>query len=340
MAKSLNLENVRFVSPEEIGNMPVSEGMNAIRLNVQTAERLRTFIAQLQKRNSNRQRSEKDTVPEQKVPITHVAPSRDLRFDALYEKYLAKYKKMTEVDLEDVSKVLPPKNEYRYLDILNRLKMYSLMQIKEIKKAIKEFGEDEDLLREKELEYAKIAAVMDYTFETEVEEEVENDSFGEENSMVLVPNENGAIQVLEDMEKIDSEYYPDFFKLFKSIINGTFKNYKRFTTTDAIRCGFSEIKGWKVRVFFRQLGKNQYAIISAFVKKADKTASIENRLRRMVRMYNSDKVQGILSNQEFLSQADNNTMELWNILSRNNAVASEMEKNPTLVKRHQGGDAQ
>ena len=67
-------------------------------------------------------------------------------------------------------------------------------------------------------------------------------------------------------------------------------------------------------MFFRQLGKNQYAIISAFVKKADKTASIENRLRRMARMYNGKKVQNLLNNPEFLTKNIKYTYDLKKLL--------------------------
>ena len=54
------------------------------------------------------------------------------------------------------------------------------------------------------------------------------------SEIVKIPNNGNPTTeyILEELKKIDSSYYDEFYGLINSIVKGTFKGVKRFTNND------------------------------------------------------------------------------------------------------------
>lgn len=90
-----------------------------------------------------------------------------------------------------------------------------------------------------------------------------------ENKIVFLTTKSGNNVLWRDLKDIPDEYYPEFKGLLDSIIDGTFKNLKKFYSTNKVNNGLLEVKDFKTRIIFDRLDKNTFIILSAFMKKVD-----------------------------------------------------------------------
>ena len=136
------------------------------------------------------------------------------------------------------------------------------------------------------------------------------------NRIVLIPTISGNIRVIDELEHIPSDYYDSFLELINSIINGTFKNVKTFTSNYHLT-GISEVKGFKTRVVFSRLDKNTYGLITAFVKKTDTDKLYKDTLTRKVSHFkeNEAKLKEKIKDKEFMELNDLYVEELFNLIS-------------------------
>jgi len=242
----------------------------------------------------------------------------DSEFEDTIKYFLQDYSLLEEgFDEEELFDMLPSKKLYRYKDILYRLIAESYKEIK----ILNEFASDStiksaDLEDIKSLilnEKRKIDLVKDFL--NKKEEKVElND---EKNSLILVPTTGGNIRILSELESMPIEYMPLFKELVDSIVDGTFKNVKGFNNNNNLN-GVSEVKGPGVRIVFKRLSKNKYALITAFIKRSNNDMGYQDSLRSKVADFRliHDDLKANLDNQEFIDENNKYVLELYRLLGQ------------------------
>lgn len=242
----------------------------------------------------------------------------DSEFEDTIKYFLQDYSLLEEgFDEEELFDMLPSKKLYRYKDILYRLIAESYKEIK----ILNEFASDStiksaDLEDIKSLilnEKRKIDLVKEFL--NKKEEKVElND---ETNSLILVPTTGGNIRILSELESMPIEYMPLFKELIDSIVDGTFKNVKGFNNNNTLN-GVSEVKGPGVRIVFKRLSKNKYALITAFIKRSNNDMGYQDSLRSKVADFRliHDDLKANLDNQEFIDENNKYVLELYRLLGQ------------------------
>lgn len=274
------------------------------------------------KQEISRLKLDKKTTSMEKVTQPKVSLIEDVQEEDSFEDeiafYLNSYRQLgEEFSIEDIRSILPRKKHPKYKDILLRLSLESVKEIKEVKEILRseDISEEEQEICNRiiETETKKIDYIKSRLLQSEKQEEVVEE---EKNNLVLVPTLSGNIRIIDDLEHIPNDYYEGFKDLIESIVDGTFKNVKMFVSNSQL-FGISEVKAFKIRVVFTRLNENTYALITAFVKKSDKDKLYNESLNGKVKEYRSlePKLKMNLSNQEFMKENEKSVQELFNILS-------------------------
>ena len=242
-----------------------------------------------------------------------VCKTKDFEMD----EYINLYNNLdSDFTMDDLLSILPDISNNRYNEIILRLKAESLREIHELYELCS--------LEDNKDEYLK--AIRFHTNKMllldECNKSYNNPKEERKNKIILVPTTGGNIRLIEELSHIPFEYYPDFLELVDSIVNGTFKNFKRFTGANNKLKSLSEVKGFQVRVVFSRIGVDSYALISAFVKKSDiDKAYVETLIKKVGDYYNiKESLINNLNNEEFIEENNKNVSELYNLLNsyRNN----------------------
>ena len=304
---------IRILDP----NSSLDEMLEVIEDNIRTTTQTREEISKL-KLQSKRTKKQDVVIKPIKKETTEKEPYCDIDFEEEMEYYLTDYKSLREDNLEeDLLSILPSKKTYRYKDIILRLIAESLKEIKEVNELIsrENFSSEEltDLRSVILLEKKKISILKEHLKhkdEVETEEEVNNE-------IILVPSLTGNVKIIEDLEHIHPSNYEAFLELVESIKNGTFKGVKRFTNNMRF-AGISEVRGFQVRIAFARIGKNKYALITAFTKKCDNDKGYRDSLTQKLSDYRlqEDKLKALAENEEFLRENELNVERLYALLGK------------------------
>lgn len=304
---------IRILDP----NSSLDEMLEVIEDNIRTTTQTREEISKL-KLQSKRAKKQDVVIKPIKKETTEKEPYCDIDFEEEMEYYLTDYKSLREDNLEeDLLSILPSKKTYRYKDIILRLIAESLKEIKEVNELIsrENFSAEEltDLRSVILLEKKKISILKEHLKhkdEVETEEEVNNE-------IILVPSLTGNVKLIEDLEHIHPSNYEAFLELVESIKNGTFKGVKRFTNNMRF-AGISEVRGFQVRIAFARIGKNKYALITAFTKKCDNDKGYRDSLTQKLSDYRlqEDKLKTLAEDEEFLRENELNVERLYALLGK------------------------
>lgn len=304
---------IRILDP----NSSLDEMLEVIEDNIRTTQQTREEISKLKLQSRRVKKQDVVIQPRKKEPIEK-EPYCDIDFEEEMEYYLTDYKSLREDKLEeDLLSILPSKKTYRYKDIILRLIAESLKEIKEINELIsrEKFSSEEltDLRSVILLEKKKISILKEHLKhkdEVETEEEVNNE-------IILVPSLTGNVKLIEDLEHIHPSNYEAFLELIESIKNGTFKGVKRFTNNMRF-AGISEVRGFQVRIAFARIGKNKYALITAFTKKCDNDKGYRDSLTQKLSDYRlqEDKIKVLAEDEEFLRENELNVERLYALLGK------------------------
>lgn len=149
------------------------------------------------------------------------------------------------------------------------------------------------------------------------------------NNLIFIPTKSSN-RTLVDIDKIPQESYPLFIELLDSIRSGIFKNYKRFTSDNSNfeDLFLAEVRYNDARVLFERIGKNEYVIISMFIKKCRNNLGYKNTLYSAISAYKmvKDKLIELSSDPNFLQAQDETTNEIYNILNKNNKNEKKLKK--------------
>lgn len=235
-------------------------------------------------------------------------------------------------DLQDqIESSLPNPNTGDYKTIVLRLKLKLLKSIKETADFISECREefdDEDL--EEYKEEIRLCSKKLEILKSESNEEVSENKTSTKNNFFFPVSSMGNIRVIDEIEKISKsspEFCSEFVELFQSIEDGSFKRVKRFLNNNKL-VGISEVRGFKPRVVFDRIGKNDYAIITAFLKKCDNDRGYKDSLELKIQKYMSqrDNIVKRLNNPEYRALNEQYTNELFGKLGYNKEESKSIEK--------------
>ncbi len=235
-------------------------------------------------------------------------------------------------DLQDqIESSLPNPNTGDYKTIVLRLKLKLLKRIKETADFISECREefdDEDL--EEYKEEIRLCSKKLEILKSESNEEVNENKASTKNNFFFPVSSMGNIRVIDEIEKISKsspEFCSEFLELFQSIQDGSFKRVKRFLNNNKL-VGISEVRGFKPRVVFDRIGKNDYAIITAFLKKCDNDRGYKDSLELKIQKYMSqrDNIVKNLNNTEYRALNEQYTNELFGKLGYNKEDSKSIEK--------------
>lgn len=245
-------------------------------------------------------------------------------FEEEVNYYINNYKSLTDnFNKEELFMILPSRKHPKYRDILLRLAVQSFKEIKEAENLMDIYTTSDERQICNDIidnEKRKINYLR--------EELTRKDEIGDnliKNEIILVPTTNNKIRILEELEHIPVDYYPKFLELVNSIVDGTFKNV-RFLSNNCKIEGISEVKGFKVRIIFKRIGLNSYALISAFIKKTDYDKyyleSLDNKISDYRLMEN--KLKNSLLKEDFLEYNRENVNALYDILSKSNNLGETL----------------
>ncbi len=236
------------------------------------------------------------------------------------EIYLDDYLKFDGTTIEELSLILPSKDEYNYTDIIIRLQAESLKVIKEIT----EYAFEDSTI---EKDASEIIARERYKIELlqqllNLEEDI-FESEPEFNKIVLVPNRNGNIKIFDELKYVPAEYYEEVYTLLGSIIDGTFKRRKTLTTgtNDNLISGVGEVRGSKIRILFRRLNYDTYAVFSVFMKKSDNSKALHIKYNSSMGEFKNveDILRQKINDPEFMELNEQLLLELWRKLGYGDA---------------------
>ena len=244
---------------------------------------------------------------------THLADKEDEEdsFEDEVEYYLDDYKKLIEVNEENIRDILPSRSNYDFEKIVLRLMSESLKEIKELSELI-DLEADKEVLEEIkeniEKEQEKINILKRILFQKEEKEENR-----EKNNIILVPTLSGNIRILDDLEHLPEETYDGFKELIDSIENNTFKGVKRL-----VEYLISEVRGDGIRILFGRLNRNTYALITAFQKKTTANSGYREFLKGRESSYKQviDYLKDNLEDEDFLNENEENKEKLYKLLSK------------------------
>ena len=314
------------ISSEEIFEV-ISKNHNTSMLMDKEVKKLKELSSKSTKRVEN-----DNKIPEKEMiydEVDEVNSELDDKVD--YYNYLISSIDDCE-DLQDqIESSLPNPNTGDYKTIVLRLKLKLLKRIKETADFISECREefdDEDL--EEYKEEIRLCSKKLEILKSEINEEVNENKTSTKNNFFFPVSSMGNIRVIDEIEKISKsspEFCSEFLELFQSIQDGSFKRVKRFLNNNKL-VGISEVRGFKPRVVFDRIGKNDYAIITAFLKKCDNDRGYKDSLELKIQKYMSqrDNIVKKLNNPEYRALNEQYTNELFGKLGYNKEDSKSVEK--------------
>lgn len=314
------------ISSEEIFEV-ISKNHNTSMLMDKEVKKLKELSSKSTKRVEN-----DNKIPEKEMiydEVDEVNSELDDKVD--YYNYLISSIDDCE-DLQDqIESSLPNPNTGDYKTIVLRLKLKLLKRIKETADFISECREefdDEDL--EEYKEEIRLCSKKLEILKSESNEEVNENKTSTKNNFFFPVSSMGNIRVIDEIEKISKsspEFCSEFLELFQSIEDGSFKRVRRFLNNNKL-VGISEVRGFKPRVVFDRIGKNDYVIITAFLKKCDNDRGYKDSLELKIQKYMSqrDNIVKKLNNPEYRALNEQYTNELFGKLGYNNEDSKSVEK--------------
>lgn len=295
-------------------NDTVTKITSTIDANCARASVTRREIDKLKQQNINNGEERKLEIFETDE-IVEEKESVDEEFEDEIDFYLNDYLYINDnFTMDELIKILPSKNNYRFNDIIMRLYAESLKAMNEYRILSKdESNSREDLdviVKALVSEKRKMSYLLEIINHKDEIKEKDN-----KNKLFLIPNSTGSVKILDDLRSEDASFYPAFLELINSIEDGSFKNVKRFKNNNDL-IGVCEVKGYQVRVVFVRIDKDTYGLITALVKKQDNDKNYRNFLRNRISEYRKvcPNLKNYISDEKIMEENSDNLAELYNIL--------------------------
>ena len=300
--------------------MGINELTENILYNQKEVNRMRREIEKLEKLEITeiaKEISDNKSIETNSIKTTEKSKIEDEELEYYYEDL--KGIKNSDTLYEDIKEILPSKKNLRYNDLIMKLKLIILKEIKEIERFIREEKiTDIELLKEFSDEVKLSRSKINIISAISKEKEDEKDSTSNiENNLIFTTTSLGNVRALDEIKSIDESYYERFYGLFESIKDGTFKNVKRLRG-NAKLSKYREVKDDQVRIVFDRLAPHEYAIIAVFTKKHNNDRGYQISLANKVANYKNQKDQMIsnLNTKEYRELNKQYEEELFTKLGR------------------------
>lgn len=306
-------------------NSSIDEIEKVIRYNIGRANIIRNSIKELDKAIHS------SDVASKSNDSTSTIVDSDTIEKTSQEEYLYYYNNMQSeikktLSYEDVINAvlnsLPSRENKKYIDIVNRIKLELFKEIHELDVMLldNDIINDQGLVDEIGKEKQKIHEIIEAINFVQVEKketQIEK-SLATNNKLIFLETPSGSIYAESDLYSIPDEYYETFRNLLMSIKNGTFKNVKMLND----RNGISEVKDFKTRVVFDRIGTDCYVIISIFTKKCDTDSMYRESLTNRIDCYKRNKpcLLEMIKSSDFLDRNYKIETRLLDGLSTKNLV--------------------
>ncbi len=314
----------------------------AIMLNCKTIKLMKKEIEKLEKINQDycnsaekRENSNNESVETDEITITSDTQKTDFDNKIDYYYSLIDSIPISEKLNEEIETILPSNKNVDYNDIIMRLKLELYKSIKELKEFIEEEDLSVDELKEfKEEIIANQLKIDSIDYINNEKDKKESADDNKENNLIFVPTECGNIRIIDEIKRIDVDFLPAFKKLFDSIKDGTFKNVKRYNNSkNFLTSSVAEVKDFKIRVVFDRISKNDYALITAFIKKSDNDRGYRNSLDLKIINYlkQKDRLKELINDDEYMKEQVLLEKELYSCFT-SATLTGEENKNGSIVK--------
>lgn len=134
---------------------------------------------------------------------------------------------------------------------------------------------------------------------------------------IIFMSKGNKIPFLEGMYAIeDQEFLNRLYKIYLSIVDGSFahKNFRNFRNiNNKVNIGM-EVKGFKVRILFDQIGPDCYVLIGSFLKKSSLDKTVVDEMSRLLNYYkiSKDYILNQMKDNDFMDRQEELTKYVEN----------------------------
>ena len=239
--------------------------------------------------------------------------------------------------IEDLSTFLPKASDKNFDSIINALMLHLQREFVFFSKYLNELDISKEELIHTKQDLNRISRLKDLLLdykESFIEEDKE--TIDNKQQLFYLQTSSGNYKILNDIKQIPIEYYDKLYILFNSLQNGRYKNLKVLSGS-TMGSGYYEVRLPELRLTFMRLRPDTLCVMSAFLKKANKTRHhhyLQQALRGPKKMFdaNKDYLMSQLDNPEFIESQNKLTENIYATL-RTGANKIKMLESP-----NSGGD--
>ena len=284
-----------------------------------------TIASKMEREITNNRRRQHPKAESKEVPNKIKTPTtpetvQEIKVDEEFEDALACYLEDYQTLSDNFTKkalelVLPTKSDYRYQDIIIRLHLSSLKEIKELSELLTDENNTKEDLEEIKhlirLENKKIKLLKEISAQKETEKSTDNEK---KITIILAPTSTGSIRLLEELKRIPNDFYFQFIEIITSLEKGVLRRVKAFVEIKDFK-GIRELRCGDVRIVFKRLSNDKYALITGFVKRNADQAYREH-IQHTILDYKQieEQLKKVSTEEDFLCENEKRVMDLKNIL--------------------------
>lgn len=207
---------------------------------------------------------------------------------------------------DEIKDILPLKGSLNYSHIINVIILGLYEEVVEYKKLLvidrNSMSEKETKDIESEISYLMLKINFLKKLNQKTSIVIENDS-RDVNDLLFLKTPSGNYSVFSDLKEIAIEHYNFFYTLLTEIVNGKFRNLKRFSDNNTVQ-GMMEVRYNQARITFMPMSKNKYIILDMFIKKTQTDAAYQAALKNKYDLFkeNYSVISNLMLNDEYLEE--------------------------------------
>lgn len=311
----------------------------------QTIEELTTKLQQLENLKNRRQKSGESNpkanspsiILEPAVPVSekHEHSSQAIPYLDQIDHII----KTSGYDFEQIVQILPAKDSLDFYAIMNEIilefqKQYSfyITYCLETRSSKTERFAQEDLQNIANLEDLR-DMLIDYRDD---QKEIEQKSNCDLSLSTMLPllSQNGNNLLIGDLKLFSQEQFPYILKLLQELERGDLRHSKQLSNNSDLK-GYCELRNLYhyIRILYKSLGNQQYAILGLFYKNSDNIMGLLNSMKQRTSLFETQK-----NNIEELIQKQDSTYitlmsEEWHQLKKQLGEEVTYEGKPNTKRK-------
>lgn len=207
---------------------------------------------------------------------------------------------------DEIKNILPLKGSLNYNHIINVIILGLYEEAVEYKKLL---VMDRNSTSKKEVEDIKLeinCLLLKINYLKKLNQKIsvitENDS-RDVNNLLFLKTSSGNYSIFSDLKEVAIEHYNLFYTLLTEMVNGRFRNLKRFSDNNTIQ-GMMEVRYNQARITFIPMSKNKYVILDMFIKKTQVDAGYKAALKNKYDLFkeNYSVISNLMFNDEYIEE--------------------------------------